>query len=173
MKYTDRYDTLIRTSAGAFLRQYWGPDAWLWWKSELIAESALDPGAQSPVGAMGLAQFMPATWSEAKAELNLPADATPFVPHYAIRAGAYYLGKLRNAWAKVDRTESDRRRLAQASYNAGLGNIIKAQKAAKGAADYDTIIESLHKITGANSTETIEYVARIQRIYNELSGAAA
>jgi len=173
MKWTDRYDRDIRASAGAFLSA-WGADAGLWWKAELIAESALDPAAQSPAAAMGLAQFMAPTWRDVKVELNLPADATPFQPEHAIRAGAYYLGKLRRAWGKVERTEADRRRLAQASYNAGLGNIMKAQQLAGGAADYPSIIAQLHRVTGdANAAETRGYVQRIERIYNELSGAAA
>lgn len=172
MKWTDRYDFRIKASAGAFLSA-WGSDAWLWWKAQLIAESNLDPAAQSPVGAMGLAQFMSPTWRDVKAELNLPADATPFQTDNAIRGGAYYMGKLRRAWAKVERSEDDRRRLAQASYNAGLGNILKAQQLAGGAADYDSIIAQLHRVTGAdNAAETRGYVARIDRIYNELRGAS-
>ena len=173
MKWTNRFDPLIKARAGAFLKQAWGDDAWLWWKAELIAESDLDPGAQSPVGAMGLAQFMPDTWREAKSDLNLPADATPFQPEHAIRAGAYYLAKLRRIWLKVDRSEDDRRKLAQASYNAGAGNIIKAQAKAGGAADYDSIIAKLHLVTGADhAAETRNYVARIDRVYNELRAAA-
>lgn len=172
MKWTDRYDREIKAAAGAFL-SCWGADAWLWWKAELIAESCLEPGAQSPAGAMGLAQFMAPTWRDVKAELNLPADATPFNTGHAIRAGAYYLGKLRRAWARVERPEADRRRLAQASYNAGLGNIIKAQQLAGGAADYDSIIAQLHRVTGAdNAAETRNYVQRIERYYNDLRSAA-
>ena len=173
MKWTDRYDGLIRSAAGAFLRSAWGADAWLWWKAELIAESDLDPGAQSPAGAMGLAQFMPKTWMEAKTDLNLPADATPFMPEHTIRAGAYYLAKMQRIWLKVDRTEADRRKLAQASYNAGAGNIIAAQREAGGAADYDSIIAQLHLVTGADhAAETRGYVARIERVFNELRAAA-
>lgn len=172
MRWTDRYDREIRAAAGALL-SVWGADAWLWWKAELIAESCLEPGAQSPAGAMGLAQFMAPTWRDVKAELSLPADATPFQPEHAIRAGAYYLGKLRRAWAKVERSEADRRRLAQASYNAGLGNILKAQQLAGGAADYDSIIAQLHRVTGDdNAAETRNYVARIERYFNELRTAA-
>lgn len=171
-KWTDRYDRDIKASSAAFL-SCWGADAWLWWKAELIAESALDPAAKSPAGAMGLAQFMAPTWRDVKAELSLPADATPFQAEHAIRAGAYYLGKLRRAWAKVERTEADRRRLAQASYNAGLGNILKAQQLAGGAADYDSIIAQLHRVTGEkNAAETRGYVQRIERIYSELRAAA-
>lgn len=169
MKWTDRYDAKIRSCSGAFL-----PWDWLWLKSQYIAESDLDPGAQSPAGAMGLAQFMRPTWDDVKRELNLPADATPFQTDHAIRAGAYYMGKLRRAWLKVERTEDDRRRLAQASYNAGIGNVLKAQQLAGNASDYASIIAQLHRVTGdAHAAETRGYVARIERIYNELSGVAA
>jgi soluble lytic murein transglycosylase-like protein len=172
MKWPTIYDAKIKSSAGAFL-SFWGPEAWLWWKSQLIAESNLDPAAQSPAGAMGLAQFMRPTWDDVRAELNLPADATPFQTDHAIRAGAYYMGKLRRAWSKVERSEDDRRRLAQSSYNAGLGNILKAQQLAGGKPDYDSIIAKLHLVTGADhAAETRGYVARIERIYNELRPAA-
>lgn len=171
MSYTDRYDRDIRIQAGAFL-QAWGDSAWLWLKAQLIAESDLDPAAQSKAGAMGIAQFMPGTWRDAKAALRLPPDATPFQAAHAIRVAAWYMGNLRAQW-RSERSEVDRRRLAQASYNAGLGNILNAQRAARGAVDYAGIIAQLHTITGdANAAETREYVRRIQRIYQQLSGAA-
>jgi soluble lytic murein transglycosylase-like protein len=171
MKWTDRYDRWIQASAGAYLMQYWGADAWVWWKAQLCAESQLDPAAQSPALAMGIAQFMAPTWRDMKRELSLPADATPFQPEHAIRAGAYYMGKLIRTW-KAPRSIEDRRRLAQASYNAGSGNIIDAQRLAEAAADYDTIIAQLHRVTGdEHAAETRGYVERIERYYNELKAA--
>jgi soluble lytic murein transglycosylase-like protein len=168
MKWTHRYDSMIEDAAAEFL-QGWD---WLWWKAQLCAESQLDPAAQSPVGAMGIAQIMAPTWRDLRRDLRLPADATPFQPAHAIRAGAYYMGKLIRTW-KAKRSDDDRRRLAQASYNAGPGNIIKAQARAAGAADYDSIIAQLHLVTGADhAAETRGYVARIERVFNELRAAA-
>lgn len=168
MKYTDRYDRLIEVNAKAFL-----PWNWLWLKAQLIAESNLNPKAVSPVGAKGLPQFMDPTWADMQRQLSIPPEATAFQPEYAIRAAAYYMGQLRNQWAKVDRKENERRALAQACYNAGLGNILKAQRLAKGAPGYKDIISQLHHVTGdKNADETRTYVERIGRIYLELSGSA-
>ena len=81
------------------------------------------------------------------------------------------MGTLRRQW-RAERSEDDRRRLAQASYNAGLGNMLQAQILAKGAADYASIAAQLHRVTGADhAKETRDYVARIERIYNELRPA--
>lgn len=174
MKWTDRYDALIRDSAGAHLSQFWGADAWLWWKAELCAESGLDAAAQSPAGALGIAQIMPATWKDIVDRLGgFPPGASPFQPQHAIRGGAWYLSQLVLQW-KAPRSVEDRRWLAQASYNAGLRNMLDAQKLANGATDYSSISEQLHRVTGEkNATETRVYVARIQRIYNELRGPRA
>lgn len=167
MSWTTEYDREIQIQAGAFL-----PWNWMWLKAQLIAESDLNPNAVSPVGAKGLPQFMDPTWLDMQRELNLPICATPFQPEYAIRAAAYYMSKLRLQWAKVDRKENERRALAQASYNAGLGNILKAQKLANGAPGYNEIIAQLHKVTGEkNAAETRGYVERIGRIYTQLSTA--
>jgi soluble lytic murein transglycosylase-like protein len=63
------------------------PAAWI--EAVLFAESAGDPAAISPKGAMGLIQIMPATWAELRAEHGLGAD--PFAPRDNILAGAAYL----------------------------------------------------------------------------------
>ena len=64
---------------------------WIWAKAQLVAESRLDTNATSPVGAMGLGQFMPDTWSQVRKELNLPATASAYTSQYNIQAHAYYM----------------------------------------------------------------------------------
>ncbi|MCT4627952.1 transglycosylase SLT domain-containing protein [Halodesulfovibrio sp.] len=71
---------------------------WRWYKAQLYQESMLNPKAVSPVGAKGLAQFMPATWKEI-ATLRGYGYASPHSPKYAIDAGAYYMAKLRRGWS--------------------------------------------------------------------------
>ena len=142
----------------------WWPDYphWLAWKAQLYQESRLDPTAVSPVGAKGLAQFMPGTWVGVARELRLPAGASP-TQDIAIDAGAYDMAKLRKAW-RSPRPAEDRHMLAQASYNAGLGNLIAAQKRCGGLARYAEIIACLPAITGPrNSAETIGYVISIAK----------
>ena len=162
------YDSDIERAAAQFLPQW----DWRWLKAQLFAESELKADAVSPVGAQGIAQFMPGTWDDAAAALHFPATATPFEACCAIRAAAWYMGLLRTKWRSMPRSEDDRRRLAQASYNAGLGNLIKAQKRARGALDYPHIIARLSEVTGhANAHETTTYVERIERVYAELAHA--
>lgn len=162
------YDDLIREAAGRYVSSW----DFRWLKSQYYQESLLDPNAKSDAGAEGIAQLMPATRKQLYAELKFPASATAFQPEYAIPAAAYYMAKLRRAWF-MKRTEDERRRLAFASYNAGLGSILHAQRAAGNALDYATIIEALPKITGdANAAQTTTYVSRIERWYAQLLAEA-
>jgi len=68
-------------------RRFGVPMAWI--EAVLMAESAGDPAAVSPKGAIGLMQIMPATWADLRAEYGLGAD--PFDPRDNILAGAAYL----------------------------------------------------------------------------------
>ncbi|WP_229678085.1 transglycosylase SLT domain-containing protein, partial [Caldovatus sediminis] len=93
--FPDRYDPEIRRAV-----QRWWPDYpdWVAWKAQLYQESRLRPDAVSPVGAAGLAQFMPRTWADIVRELRLPPGASPH-QDVAIHAGAYYMAKLRRGWS--------------------------------------------------------------------------
>jgi hypothetical protein len=71
-------------------------------------ESRFDPGAVSPKGAQGVAQFMPGT-----AKLRGLAD--PFDPAQAIPASAAYLADLRRRFGNLG--------LAAAAYNSGEGRV--------------------------------------------------
>ena len=157
-QFTDKYDRDIQSSV-----HRWWPrheDAgWQWWKAQLYQESLLDPAAVSPVGARGLAQFMPGTWADVSRQLGLGL-VSPHIARHSINAGAYYMVKLRNSWSSP-RPAIDRWDLARASYNAGLGNLLKAQQASGGKLMYADIIAALPSVTGPHSKETISYVERI------------
>jgi membrane-bound lytic murein transglycosylase F len=158
-----QYDELIRAAVAQYL-----PDHdWRLLKAQYMAESRLDPNAVSPVGARGIAQFMPATWDEVSQELGYPSDASPFDADLAIPAGAYYMAKLLNSWS-APRPDLDRYCLALASYNAGFGHLLKAQKAAGGANDYASIIRALPQVTGHHAAETTAYVKRILNYFNQM-----
>ena len=66
------------------------PAAWI--RAVLRAESAGDPRAISPKGAMGLMQIMPGTWADLRARHRLGGD--PYDPHDNIIAGAAYIREL-------------------------------------------------------------------------------
>lgn len=136
---------------------------WRLYKAQLCAESRLQPDAESSVGAKGVAQFMPATWRRISRAIGAPG-ASPHQVGPAIRAGALYMARLREKWS-APRPDADRHSLAMASYNAGFGNLLKAQRLAGGARLYAPIIDALPQVTGHHARETKGYVERIWRFY--------
>lgn len=160
--FPNRYDAEIRTATKLYLP---GVDPRLV-KAQLYQESRLDPGAVSPVGAQGVAQFMPATWQEVSRQLGFEHQ-DPHVAAPAIQAAAFYMAKLRKQW-RSERPDADRHSLAMASYNAGLGNLVKAQRLCNGLLLYSEIIECLPGVTGHHSNETITYVKRIWGYFSQM-----
>ena len=158
MKSTE-YDELIQQACEKYL-----PNVdWRLYKAQLFQESSLKHHAVSPAGAKGLAQFMPDTWEEWAPRAGYP-DAKAIDAEASIFTGAMYMAHLIKQWA-WPRPEMDRYALALASYNAGLGNILKAQKASGDKSLYKEIIEKLPEVTGHHSNETINYVERILKFY--------
>ena len=154
-----------RADIEAAVATYWGAfqhaDAWA---AQIYQESLCRSAAVSPAGAAGLAQFMPATWAEAQAHFGIRAS-----PHddIAIEAGAWYMMRQMGVW-RSPRPARERWRLALASYNAGAGNIIRAQRACDGARDWRDIETCLPMITGHHATETRTYVVRTERWWAEM-----
>lgn len=81
-------------------------------------ESALYPRAQSPVGARGLMQLMPATAKETAGKIGVPyrSEQQLFDPAMNIRLGSAYLKRLLDVY-------DGNRILAAAAYNAGPGRV--------------------------------------------------
>ncbi len=163
------YDAQIKDAAFA----YWpyGPD-WLWWKAQLFQESRLEPDAISPAGARGIAQFMPATWRETIARMGIDG-VSPFDAKYAIRAGALYMVMVKLGWTPDIAPPSvmELHRFAQAGYNAGGGNIRKAQRRCGMAKTWELVAPCLVQITGPrHSLETRTYIDRIAKWRAMLGG---
>ncbi|WP_418180734.1 transglycosylase SLT domain-containing protein [Aliarcobacter lanthieri] len=133
--------------------------------AQAVQESRFDPNAKSPVGALGIAQFMPQTAKQVGQELKnhqlFKNGFNPLNDIQSIYAQVYYMNKLYKNW-KVERTTLERFELALASYNAGLGNILKAQKLSGNKRKWNDIKEYLVNVTGRNSKETINYVDLIK-----------
>ena len=142
--------------------KHWGEfyfpfDDWRWWKSQSMAESELDPFAKSPVGAQGLMQLMPAT----AADLGV---RNPYDPEANIQGGIKYDKWLTRYWRKIESAD-DLRDFLFASYNAGPGHILKANRKS-GGKKWETTAAFLPSVTGKHAKETIGYVKRIHRYYN-------
>ena len=160
-----RYDPQIKSAVKLYWSDY---PIWEAWWGQLYQESNLNPTAKSGVGAEGLAQFMPGTWSDMTKAMRLGmvprTDA-----NYAITVGAYYMSKLRGNWSPTkNRTAEDRNQLAQASYNAGYGWIAKAQTRCGGGVSnpltWPEISPCLEFITSkASAGQTLDYVVKIDK----------
>ncbi len=155
-----QYDRAIKRAALIYLPY----TDWRLYKAQLIQESGLNPKAVSHAGAKGLAQFMPYTWPEYQKAFN--TDASPFHAGHAIRAGAWYMARMRRIW-KSPRPESDRFSFMATSYNWGAGNVIKAQKQCGGALLYAQVKPCI------KNQEATEYAPRIwARYFRLLTGAS-
>jgi hypothetical protein len=154
--FPDDWDGEFRSATEVFLPL--GTD-WRLLKAQCWQESRLQPLAVSPVGAFGLCQFMPGTASEVGSAINAPLDSF-WLPEVSIRAAGFYMGRLHRTWS-APRPAMDRYMIAAASYNAGAGHLIKAQRLCGGGNLYGQIIPCLPQVTGHHSAETIDYVEKI------------
>lgn len=133
--------------------------AWPWFKAQAMAESSLMPEAVSPAGAQGIMQLMPGTSKEMAERLCIVNQ--PFDPRKNIMMGIGYAKRMWDVWKAEEGIE--RLYFAFASYNAGLGNILKAQELAAVSDQWDSLAEVLPQVTGKHAEETINYVKRIER----------
>lgn len=125
--------------------------------SQASAESDFNPEARSSVGALGLMQFMPATWQEWG-----EGDATD--PAASLTAGVRYMQHLLARYANT----ASPTELALASYNWGMGHVDKLIQATQ-RTDWDFLKDHAPK-------ETQDYVQRIMGrlpIYRAALGVAA
>ena len=92
--------------------------------AQIEAESNWNPRARSSVGAQGIAQFMPGTWSSWGVDGNGNGTKSPWEPADAIKAAARYDCYIRDYVRKVP-GDLDSNMLA--GYNAGPGRVTQYQ----------------------------------------------
>ena len=161
--HVQKFDSLF----SKYAKRYFGPGFdWRYFKAQAIAESRLKKGAKSRTGAYGIMQIMPKTFDEIKRK-NPSIRGSRKQPRWNIAAGIYYDRQIWKTW-KAERPFQDRIKFMFGSYNAGKGNILKAQKIARKEGRNENLWQSIEpalpKVTGRNSRETIDYVKKINRI---------
>ncbi|MGX8904693.1 C40 family peptidase [Streptomyces netropsis] len=88
----------------------------------LETESQFNPKAASPVGAQGIAQFMPSTWETSGIDGNRDGKRDVWDPEDAIPSAAKYLCSLAK---EVKDVPGDGQSNMLAAYNAGSGAVLK------------------------------------------------
>lgn len=125
---------------------------WRYFKAQGMTESGLDPSVCSHVNACGVMQFMPGT--------ALAMGLTDrFDARASIRLGIKYDRRMWDQFT-APRPKLDRLAFAFMSYNAGLGNVLKFQRAAVAAGVNPNLFETLKPFAWR---EPREYVERIRR----------
>jgi soluble lytic murein transglycosylase-like protein len=151
----ENYDRLIKRAAETYMP---GVD-WRLWKAQIKQESQFNCNAVSPVGAQGCAQIMPGTMKDITRLSGITGSA--FDPEIGIMAGAFYMARQR-AIFKAPRPEHARHNLAMGAYNAGAGNIIKAQQIVNNHPEWEPVAAVLPQVTGKHAKETQDYVVKIR-----------
>lgn len=152
--WTNEYDPLFRK----YTKHYFGAHFdWHWFKAQGIAESGLDPDAESPMGARGIMQILPSTYEEIRTRNPFLADIKD--PRWNIAAGIFYNRQLYRKWRRSEIHTEERLKFAFGSYNAGYGNILKAYRRAENS---QAEIRRWEHVAPFAPGETRHYVARIE-----------
>jgi membrane-bound lytic murein transglycosylase F len=165
----ERYNRVVKYDSyfKKYTKHCFGPSFdWRYFKSQAIAESNLKSDAKSHVGAKGIMQIMPKTFEEIKYK-NPSIKGNSHQAKWNIAAGIYYDRTIWKLW-KAKRPFADKIAFMFGSYNAGKGNILKAQKLANKVGfdpnKWTSIEQTLDKVTGKHSRETIGYVNKINKV---------
>ena len=123
-----------------------------WFAAQAKQESNFDRFARSRVGAMGVMQLLPGTFAEQSERLGV--DCSPWSPRCSIQLGIHYDRRMalqfkRDTWL-------ERVPWMLASYNEGLGNVLRHQRACGGSRKYADVAPCLYP-------EARDYVERIYR----------
>ncbi|HSM35752.1 MAG TPA: transglycosylase SLT domain-containing protein [Longimicrobiales bacterium] len=168
------YDSLfIREAAGI------GWD-WRLLAAQVAQESRFDPNARSWVGAQGLLQLMPRTARELG--VRNPTD-----PEENVGGGVRYLAWLTGLWEDEIENPEERLKFILASYNAGRGHVLDAQRLAEKNGDDPTSWEDVSywllqkskpsvyrdnvvRFGYVRGREPVQYVSKILERYDRYRG---
>ena len=95
--------------------------------AQIEAESGWNPDAKSPVGAVGISQFMPGTWVTQGGDYNGDGHADPLDPADAIPSQGHFMCSIVEALktsVASGAVAATIQEAALAGYNAGPGNVI-------------------------------------------------
>ena len=168
-----RFDDLIRYE----VFHHWPELDWRLIKCQAWQESAFNPKAVSPCGAIGLMQIMPSTGLS----LGLPREKL-FIPSENVKGGVTYLKRQYDRFPEIPE-HHERLKFALASYNGGRGYINQAIALARkedspwqnwdGARLYLAKPGCLIGGKHPDHRQIIAYVSRIWTDYNRLTAPTA
>lgn len=145
---------------------------WRQFKAQAMAESELNPAAQSHVGAKGLMQLMPSTFNAIASKR--PEFTSIDDPEWNIAAGIMHDRHLWRLWTPSI-GEPQRPAFMFASYNAGETTITRAAERARIDQLDHTTWESIERVAPTvprwRYRETLSYVRKIEANYRALAAA--
>ncbi len=161
-----RYDDTFKR----YSKRYFGPGFdWRYFKAQGMAESGLDPNARSYVGARGVMQLMPSTFSII--QTRRPEFASIDDAEWNIAAGIMHDRYLWKLWTSSI-SEQERPAFMFAAYNAGEGTINRARTAARAQANDATAWSHIEQVAPTvprwRYRETLGYVRKIDQYYGRL-----
>ena len=163
--WTTKYDEHFRKYSKRFFGV--GFD-WKWFKAQAIAESSLKDDAKSWAGAKGIMQIVPRTFTEIKGKNPTFTDINE--PRWNIAAGIYYDNQQYRRWTDIS-TQDDKLSFMFASYNAGRGTILNAQRVSKREGyqgiTWDHIEAVALKVPRWRHDETLGYIKKIFKLMNK------
>lgn len=173
-----KYDMYFKKNYNLYFHNYKHVYSWKIIKAQSYQESMFKPYIKSYVGATGLMQLMPFTYKELIRKTGRKGSITDVDTN--VYLGVYYDYRLFKQW-KSKRTLESRYKLMFASYNAGLGHLLKSQRICNSEMrkyhvpidlrhcnEYDYIESFLDRVTGRHSKETKTYNQRIFKYYRLL-----
>ncbi len=158
--WTKKYDRHFKKNT----KHYFGPGIdWHFFKAQGIAESGLNPRAQSKRGAKGIMQIMPITYQEILRKQ--PRFGNIEEPRWNIAAAIYYNRQLYKRWMKKNVPIDERMRFTFASYNAGFNRVLKARKKLREQyKQQPELMNNWQKVSPFIPKETRRYIERIDAL---------